>query len=108
MACDVKRTHAIQTLHVQFGGRLDGGGVFGSSLQLASLNLKVFIFAKMRICDFFYKTTANLSYDQRCSPFGDHTNICHNLQLLSLVQRLTCVHHSQATPNSYTFHVADY
>ena len=43
MACDIKRTHAIQTLHVQFGGRLDGSGVFGSSLQLASLQRSVCI-----------------------------------------------------------------
>ena len=27
VACDVKRTHAIQMLHVQFGSRLDGSGV---------------------------------------------------------------------------------
>ena len=51
----------------------------------------------MRICNFF-KTTANVSYDQKCSPFGDHTKVSHDLQLLSLVQRLTYVHHSQATP----------
>ena len=34
MACDVKRTHGIQTLHVQFGGRFDGGGgLVAASLQ---------------------------------------------------------------------------
>ena len=41
MACDVKRTHAIQMLHVDFSGRLDGGGVFGSSLQLAQAELHI-------------------------------------------------------------------
>ena len=35
-----------------------------------------------------WKTTANLSYDQKCSPFGDLTNVSHDLKLLSLVQRL--------------------
>ena len=29
---DVKRTHAIQTLHVEFGGRLDGLGYFNHIL----------------------------------------------------------------------------
>ena len=56
----------------------------------------------------FYKTTANLSYDQKCSPFGDLTNVSHYLNLLSLVQRLRYVHHSQATSISYTLLVADY
>ena len=52
---------------------------------------------------------ANLSYDQKCSPFGDLTNISHDLRLLSLVQRLSMyTYHSQATPISYTFLVADY
>ena len=30
------------------------------------------------------KTTDNLSYDQKCCPISDHTNVIHNLQLLSL------------------------
>jgi len=34
--------------------------------------------------------------------------ISHDLQLLSFVQRLRYIHHSQATPISYTFLVADY
>jgi len=46
--------------------------------------------------------------DQTCSSFGDHTNVYNDLQLLSLLQRLRYVHHSQATPISYTFLVADY
>ena len=50
----------------------------------------------------FFKTTAKLSYDQKCFPFGDHTNVSHDL---SLVQRLRYVHHSHA---SYTILVADY
>ena len=62
---------------------------------------------KMRIWNFF-KTTANLSYDQKCSPFGDLTKVPHHLKLLSLVQRLRYVHYSQATPISYTFLVAYY
>ena len=40
----------------------------------------------------FFLTTANLSYDQKCCPFGDLTNVSHDLQLL----RLRHVHHSQA------------
>ena len=66
--------------------------------------MKVFIFAK----DENMQTTANLSYDQKCWHFGDLTNISHHLKLLSLVQRLRYVHHSEATPISYTFLVADY
>ena len=46
-----------------------------------------------------FLTTSNLSYDQKCSPFGDHTNLSHDLQLLNLVQRLRHVHHSQGTPH---------
>ena len=46
----------------------------------------------------FFLTTAKLSYDQKCSPFGDHMNVSHNLQLLGLAQRLRYVHHSQAKP----------
>jgi len=69
--------------------------------------MKVFIFAKDEDMDFF-ETTANLSYDQKCSPFGDLTNVSHHLKLLSLVQTLRYVHHSQATPISYTLLVADY
>ena len=69
--------------------------------------MKVIIYAKDENMRFF-KTIANLSYDQKCSPFGDHTNISHDLQLLSLIQGLRYVHHSQATPISYTFLVADY
>ena len=52
--------------------------------------------------------TCMLSYNQKCSPFGDLTNVSHDLKPLSLVQRLRYVHHSQATPISYTFLVADY
>ena len=55
----------------------------------------------------FFLTTANLSYDKKCSPFSDHTNVSHDLQLLSLAQRLRHVHHLQATPISYTFLVVD-
>ena len=43
-----------------------------------------------------------------CTPFGDLTNVSHDLKLLSLVQRLRYVHHSQATTISYTLLVADY
>ena len=46
----------------------------------------------------FFKTTINLSYDQKCSPFGDLTNVSHDLKLLTLVQRLRYLHHSQAAP----------
>ena len=60
--------------------------------------MKVFTFAKDEDMELFFTTTANLSYDQKCSPFGDLTNISHHLNLLSLVQRLRYVHHSQATP----------
>ena len=35
-------------------------------------------------------------------------NVSHDLKLLNLVQRLRYVHHSQGTPISYTFLVADY
>ena len=51
---------------------------------------------------------ANLSYDQKFSPLSDLTNVSHDLKLLSLVQRLRYVYHSQATPISYIFLVADY
>ena len=47
----------------------------------------------------FFQSTANLS------PFSDHTNITHDLQLLSLVATKTKL----CTPfASYTFLVADY
>ena len=69
--------------------------------------MKVFIFAKDENMKLFL-TTANLSYDQKCSPFGELTNVSQDLKLLSLVQRLRYVYHSQATPISYTFLVADY
>ena len=69
--------------------------------------MKVLVFAELGHMQFF-KVIANLSYDQKCCPFSDHINVTHDLQLLSLVQRLRCVHHSQATPISYTFLVADY
>ena len=49
--------------------------------------MKVLNFAKDEDMEFF-QTTANLSYDQKCFPFGDLTNVSHNLKLLSLVQRL--------------------
>ena len=32
--------------------------------------------------------TASLSYDHKCSPFGDLTNVSHDLKLLSLVEIL--------------------
>ena len=70
--------------------------------------MKVLIFVKDENMQIFFKTTANLSYDQKCSSFGDLTNVFHNLKLLNLIQRLRYVHHSQATPFSYTFLVADY
>ena len=71
--------------------------------------MKVLIFAKDENMEFFL-TTAIRSYDQKCSPFSDLTNVFDDLKLLSLVQRLryAYVHHSQATPISYTFLVADY
>ena len=50
--------------------------------------MKVLIFAKDESMLIFFKTTANLSYDQKCPAFDDHKNVSHNLQLLSLVQRL--------------------
>ena len=71
---------------------------------ISNLNMKVLIFAKDENM-WFFKTTA---YDWKFSPFSDHTNISHELQLLSFLQRLRYVHHSQATPITYTFLVADY
>ena len=71
------------------------------------INMKVLIFAKDTNMDIFL-TTAHLSYGQKCSPLGGLTNVSHNLKLLSLAQRLRYVHHSQATPISYRFLVADY
>ena len=59
--------------------------------------MKITIFAKDENMEFF-QTTANLSYDQKYSPFGDLTNVSHDLQLLILVQRLGYAHYSQATP----------
>ena len=47
--------------------------------------MKVLIFAKDENMQSF-STTANLNYDQKCSPFGDITNVFHDLKLLSLVQ----------------------
>ena len=38
-----------------------------------AINMKVLIFAKDEDMQFF-KTTANLSYDQNCSPFSDLTS----------------------------------
>ena len=67
--------------------------------------MKVFVFAKD---ENIHKTTVNLSYDKKCSPLGDLTNVSHDLKVLSLVQRLRYVHHSQPTPISYTFLLADY
>ena len=65
------------------------------------------VFLKMKIYNVF-KTTTNLSNDQKYSSSCDLTNVFHDLKLLSLVQRLRYVHHLQATPISYTFLVADY
>ena len=65
--------------------------------------MKVLIFVKDENMEFFLKTTANLSYDQKCSPFGDLTNVSNDLKLLTHIQRLKYVHHSQATPFSYAF-----
>ena len=76
--------------------------------KLAILSWKFVIFAKDENTEFFKPCTANLSYDQKCSPFGDLTNIAYDFKLLSLVQRLRYVQLSQATPISYTFLVADY
>ena len=70
--------------------------------KIAVLTWRYLYLLKMRI------NTANLSYDQKCSPFSDLTNISHDLKLLSLVQRLRHVHHSRSRPISYTFLVADY
>ena len=70
--------------------------------------MKVLILAKDEKMEFVLNQTANLSYDQKCFSFGDLTNVPHHLILLSLVQRLRYVHHSQARAISYTFLVADY
>ena len=70
--------------------------------------MKVLIFAKDENMEFFFRTTANLSYDQKYSPFGDLTNVSHDLKLSSLVQKLRYAHHSQVRPISYTSLVADY
>ena len=58
--------------------------------------MKVLIFAKDEDMEFFL-TNANLSYDQKCSHFGDLTNVSHDLKPLSLVQRLWYLHQLQAT-----------
>ena len=63
------------------------------------LNMKVLIFAKDENME-FVQTTANLSYDRKCSPFGDLTNVPHDLKLLSLVERLRYV----ATPCIHKLH----
>ena len=52
--------------------------------KLAVLTWRCLYLLKMRICNFF------LSYDQKCSPFDDLTNVSHNLQSLSLVQSKVC------------------
>ena len=64
-------------------------------------------FAKNENIQFFFKPLLT-GVMTKCSPFGDLTNIFHHLKLLSIVRRLRYVHHSQATPISYTFLVADY
>ena len=66
--------------------------------KLAILTWRYLYLLKMNMCD---STIANPSYDQKSSHFGDHTDVSHDLQLLSLLQRLRYVHHSQATPISY-------
>ena len=68
--------------------------------------MKVLIFAKDENMLIFFNHYTNLSYDQNCSPIGDLTNVSNHLKLLSFVQRLKYVHHSQATSISYTFLVA--
>ena len=65
--------------------------------KLTILTWRYLYLLKMRICE----TTDNLGYDQKCSPFSDHTNVSHDLQLLSLVQVLRYVHHSQAAPTRF-------
>ena len=54
----------------------------------------------------FY-TTANLSYDQKCSPFRDHANISHDLHSWALYkdQAMYTIHKLHPL---YTFLVADY
>ena len=74
--------------------------------KLAILAWRYLYLQNLGICNSFL-TTANLSYGQKCCPFGDHTNVTHDLQFLSFEQRLRCVHHSQAIPITYTFLVAD-
>ena len=47
--------------------------------------MKALTFAKDENMEFF-QTTANLSYDQKCSPFSNLTNVSHDLKLLSLTK----------------------
>ena len=59
--------------------------------KLGILHEGTYNLLKINICNFL-QTTANLSYDQKCSSFGDYKIISHDLQLLSLVQRLRYIH----------------
>ena len=49
------------------------------------------IFAKDENMDFFFKTTANLSYDQKLSPFHDLTNISHDSALEPCTKTKVCM-----------------
>ena len=53
--------------------------------------MKVLVFCRTWVYAIFSKTTPNLSYDQKCCPFSDHTNVTHDFQLLTLVQRLSWI-----------------
>ena len=75
--------------------------------KTSCFNMKVLVFAEPGHMQPF-SSTENLNNDLKCCPFSDHTNVSCNLQLLSLVQILRLVHHSQATSISYTFLAADY
>ena len=71
--------------------------------QSSYLNMKILTFAKEKNMRFFFKPL--LAWVMIKS---DHTNVSHDLQLLSFVQRLRYAHHSKAAPISYTFLVANY
>ena len=47
--------------------------------KLGILTWRYLYLLKINICEFL-KTTANLSYDQKCYPFCDLTNVSHNLK----------------------------
>jgi len=60
--------------------------------------MKVLVFAEREHMQFF-KATANLSYDQNCCPFSDHTNITYD-QLAALKP---CTKTEMCTP--FTTHI---